>query len=333
MELSIFCPLCQRKNSVDATHCAYCGVQFVVDRADSFTTEQISKIHSAQIGPRSRCAEHLPDLPENALSLFVMNEPDPIVIEEPTQIVIGRDIEGTTIAALDLSEYGALEMGISRQHVQISARDGMFSVVDLGSTNGSWLNQRRMIAGKPYRLQSNDQLLLGQLRLYVCFHSEEEVEEVVIHVTDTTVSAQSGEQLTPQFLAETIIPFLQIVIEVQRVLDASRGTITPEVHINALSAVRNEAITIVSLDGAAEAVQMIEQWVVPFRKLFAVVSKENDNEANVKLQRGLDQLAKKMLHAIATDSAGVDVDTHRPSLVSSLAALVSSPLKLSAENN
>lgn len=333
MDLSIFCPLCQRKNSADATHCAFCGVQFVVDRADSFTTEQISKVQSVQIGPRSRCAEHLSRLPENGLFLFVMNEPDPITFEEPSQIIIGRDIVGTTAEALDLGDYGAVEMGVSRQHLQISFREGIFSAVDLGSTNGSWLNQRRMIAGKPYLLHSNDQLLLGQLRLYVCFHSDDAVEEVVIHVTDTTVQTSSDVQLTPQYLAEELTPFLQLVIEMQRLLDLSRGSPPSEVHINALSAARGEPLTIVSLDGAAEAVQMIQQWVLPFRKLYAPVRKEGDTEAKLKLQRGLEQLAEKMLRSLATDSPGIDVDAHQAALVASLASLISSPLKLSAENS
>lgn len=331
MERSIFCPICQRKNSADATQCAFCGVQFVVDRTESFTTERVTELHSALLGPSSRCAEYLPSLPQDGLALFVMNEPEPIIIKDAGQIVLGRHVEGEPRASVDLTEYGAMEMGVSRQHAQITVADGNYTVVDLGSTNGSWLNQRRMTAGKPYPLHANDQLLLGHLRLHVCFHSDAVLSEVVFNITDTTFTTPILARLTPQYLAGTIIPYLQAVIEVQRVCNEFQGSTPSEVHVKGLTAVKDESLMIVSLDGAAEAVRLVRKWVVPWRKLYDVLTEAKDSETEQQLQLGLRQLAKKMLGNVASDSSSVDIDAFSATLATPLNLLVTSPLKITTE--
>lgn len=81
------------------------------------------------------------------------------------RLVIGRG-EGCEISLDD----GA----VSRKHVEIRQENGSYFWRDLGSTNGTRLNGRRMTEGK---LQSGDCLLVGSTEFR--FDLEEEVERVV----------------------------------------------------------------------------------------------------------------------------------------------------------
>jgi pSer/pThr/pTyr-binding forkhead associated (FHA) protein len=273
----------------------------------------------------------LSSLPEDGLALFVMNEEDPIIIEDASQLIIGRHIEGGSISVVDLTGFGAQESGVSRQHVQISAVDGVFSVIDLGSTNGSWLNQRRLLAGKPYRLHNNDLLLLGQLRVSVCFHSEDAIDEVVFNLTDPAISTSLQEQLTLDYVTTAIIPYLQAIVEIQQASDRLRELPPSEVHINALSAVRLEPFIIVNLDGAAEAVRLIEKWLVPWRKVYNLIASSKNAEMEQKLQRSLRQLASKMMMELGVESSAEETDVSNTGLLSPLTLLITSHLVLSTE--
>ena len=73
-------------------------------------------------------------------------------------IVLGRDPECHMLLQ---------GQGISRRHVEIRQRSedgpagGSHEVRDLGSRNGTWLNQRRLDADAPARLADGDQIILG----------------------------------------------------------------------------------------------------------------------------------------------------------------------------
>ena len=49
---------------------------------------------------------------------------------------------------------------VSRKHAKISAGDGQILIQDLGSTNGTWLNGRRMFAAQ--RLKKGDKIKIGR---------------------------------------------------------------------------------------------------------------------------------------------------------------------------
>jgi len=50
---------------------------------------------------------------------------------------------------------------ISRRHIEILLKDGRYWVKDLGSTNGTMLNDDRIIAGNLYELKHNSKIGLG----------------------------------------------------------------------------------------------------------------------------------------------------------------------------
>ena len=70
---------------------------------------------------------------------------------------------------IDLTPYGAWEHGISRNHAEIRRRNKLLYIVDLGSTNGSAVNGRRLYPGAEKLLRSGDKLQLSRMTLTVKF--------------------------------------------------------------------------------------------------------------------------------------------------------------------
>ena len=77
----------------------------------------------------------------------------------PGGAVIGRDPMASSHVVMDES--------VSRTHARVYARGGELHVEDLGSTNGTFLNGRRLVQGQGVRMRDGDELVLGALTLRV----------------------------------------------------------------------------------------------------------------------------------------------------------------------
>ena len=74
---------------------------------------------------------------------------------------------------VDLAPYRGWATGISRQHIEIRRKGMLVYVIDLGSTNGTSLNGRRVEPGTLRLLRNGDELYLSRLRILVKFESSE----------------------------------------------------------------------------------------------------------------------------------------------------------------
>ena len=70
---------------------------------------------------------------------------------------------------IDLLPYGAMELGISRMHAMIRKTKNGYKITDLGSSNGTWLENQRLTAKKAYPLESGDRIRLGRLNILVFY--------------------------------------------------------------------------------------------------------------------------------------------------------------------
>ena len=175
MSQSFFCPHCQLINKEDATVCVHCGFNFADFKRPSFTTVNVGHLSHPATPSLNRCENYTPHLHKQDLALFIMDEEEPIHLYEVDSIILGRETSGLQGSSLKLDEYGPLELGISRRHAQIRWEDNAFWLEDLRSTNGTWLNQERITAGQPYKLEPSDKIWIGPLKLMVCFVHEKSV--------------------------------------------------------------------------------------------------------------------------------------------------------------
>ena len=169
MSQGLFCPHCQLLNKDDADICVHCGFKLEDFKPPSSTTVNVGNIVHAQTKPQNRCENYVSSLAPGDLALFVMDEDEPIIVEDVDKLVLGRESEGAPGLPIDLESYSPFKSGISRKHVQISWDDNGFWLEDLRSTNGTWLNKERLAAGMTYQLRPEDKIWIGPLKLMVCF--------------------------------------------------------------------------------------------------------------------------------------------------------------------
>jgi len=73
---------------------------------------------------------------------------------------------------LDLGPYNGYSLGVSRRHAFIRQTEKGYEIIDLESTNGTQLNGIRMVPKQPYNLENGSVIRVGNLFLYVVFHSK-----------------------------------------------------------------------------------------------------------------------------------------------------------------
>jgi hypothetical protein len=82
-------------------------------------------------------------------------------------IVLGRGGKGNPNQMIDLQDYDAMQLGVSRRHAIIRTHEKNLIVRDLSSTNGTFINGYRLPVGADYPLRTGDLLEVGKLALRV----------------------------------------------------------------------------------------------------------------------------------------------------------------------
>ena len=80
------------------------------------------------------------------------------------EVVFGRNIDLPNL--VDLSEFDAAELGVSRQHMLMRPTTTNLFIIDLGSTNGT-LHNGRTVTHTPIRVHNNDIITLGHMQLAI----------------------------------------------------------------------------------------------------------------------------------------------------------------------
>ena len=102
---------------------------------------------------------------EMAIALHVIETGQILALENSREFTLGR-LDGAARPDLDLSPYNGLKQGVSRLHASIQIdEDHKVLLVDLGSTNGSWVNGIRVEPHIPVILNNGDVIALGKLVL------------------------------------------------------------------------------------------------------------------------------------------------------------------------
>lgn len=95
-----------------------------------------------------------------------------LLIPQKDEVLIGRaDPRGKVVPDIDLAIYGGGTAGVSRQHARLLREGDDWMIEDLRSTNGTFVNDKRVPPSKPTPLNDGDSVRCGQLVL--TFHTDE----------------------------------------------------------------------------------------------------------------------------------------------------------------
>lgn len=144
------CPHCRYQNREGYMFCEDCG-------------EDLSQVESVHLG-----GYQAPAAVEPEISLQFQGKLLPVALQMEARTVLGRrDPERSRQPDIDLNEHGAVEMGVSGLHAAIQHTGDGVQIVDMGSTNGTYVNGRRLIPNQTYILRDGDEIRLSRLTAHI----------------------------------------------------------------------------------------------------------------------------------------------------------------------
>lgn len=162
------CPFCLHEITFKPDQCPQCGQVL-----NAITT--VWKTHD-ELPDMERPVLPALQFATDTLYLYVSGLPNQSAISirmrDKQAVVLGRATAKSFTSPLylvDLSPYEAFSRGVSRKHAYINYDGSGYTVEDLASSNGTWLNENRLLPRQPYPLHSGDYLQLGELLLFVYY--------------------------------------------------------------------------------------------------------------------------------------------------------------------
>jgi hypothetical protein len=165
-EHPILCPLCGYYSAPDAAYCARCGEPLPPPLPA--VTRQLFR--SPLTLPIDRPGQDYLALDASVILQFLPSgSVMPLTLEKP--VILGRAAAESDdqVERIDLSGFNAVAHGVSRQHCEFRRQGTHLLVIDLNSTNGTYLNDHHLEPGKEAVVLHGDKLILGTLHLLVTF--------------------------------------------------------------------------------------------------------------------------------------------------------------------
>lgn len=100
------------------------------------------------------------------LNLHIIRSGQILALGGPGEYIVGRVSDGQSVLPdVDLEPYSAYESGVSRLHARIKVEEQAMWITDLGSANGTRVNNHKLSPHEEYPLGNKDVVRLGRLSL------------------------------------------------------------------------------------------------------------------------------------------------------------------------
>jgi hypothetical protein len=163
----IMCPNCQHQEINGAIYCSKCGAQLVEEIVTTQrvrVTQTIKEDENSTGQPQSTPVAPL----QSWISLHIIESGQILPLADRTEFTLGRSADGQPIVPdVDLSPYNAYANGVSRLHAAIKLVNDRVVVVDLGSSNGTYLNGVRLSPYIETPVSHGDLIYLGKFKIQV----------------------------------------------------------------------------------------------------------------------------------------------------------------------
>jgi pSer/pThr/pTyr-binding forkhead associated (FHA) protein len=168
----IHCPYCNHEELVGAIFCSECGEQLVFPHGTpTGSIHPTPAIIRDYLGNNARHSDRSPSLQfstDEFMALNIIESGTIIPIRGKREVTLGRSGEGQPIIPdVDLTPYHGFEAGVSRLHVSIQINEQEITVTDLGSANGTNINDKKIASHSSHSIKHGDILTLGRMRIQI----------------------------------------------------------------------------------------------------------------------------------------------------------------------
>lgn len=163
----IVCSKCSHVNMAGALFCSECGAR--LGASDPLTTQNIKTTQMSEApkqGPIPVAAP--PAALNNWVTLHLLDTGQVLPLAERNEFTLGRISEGQPIMPdVDLSPFQAYVRGVSRLHAVLKREASYVFLMDLGSSNGTFVNGKRLTPNVDHALSNGDVVALGKLKIQI----------------------------------------------------------------------------------------------------------------------------------------------------------------------
>jgi pSer/pThr/pTyr-binding forkhead associated (FHA) protein len=163
----ITCHVCQTSIYYGTLFCPQCCAR--VSEDSSSPTNALPADKAAEItAPPSSEQNRIPLRSSDSITLRITGNNVGIPLFGQQEYILGRAEKGqAVIPDIDLNRFGAHDKGVSRLHCHLRFEGDVLLAVDLGSANGTFLNEVRVLPDHPLTISAGDVLRLGNLKIEV----------------------------------------------------------------------------------------------------------------------------------------------------------------------
>ncbi|HEX9369707.1 MAG TPA: FHA domain-containing protein [Roseiflexaceae bacterium] len=94
------------------------------------------------------------------------NQRVPLDAQRAEYVIGWRDAQSSAGPAIDLNTIGGSALGVSRRHAVLRFGGGQWTIEDLGSTNGTFLNESPLAPHAPTALQDKTTIRVGSVKIF-----------------------------------------------------------------------------------------------------------------------------------------------------------------------
>ncbi len=161
----IVCHNCKSQEPDGAIFCSECGSQLL-----QANTAQTQKFVTNNLEPpiEFNYPNQISKDSDVWISLHLLDSGHILAFSERHEFTLGRLSDNQPIEPdVDLTPYKAFENGVSRIHAVIRGIDNLVLLVDLGSSNGTYVNGLRTMPNIEHSLRHGDIVALGKLKFQI----------------------------------------------------------------------------------------------------------------------------------------------------------------------
>lgn len=168
----IKCLACNQQEYEGELFCSNCGARLWASPGETIPT--IGFTNTAVLKGSSEASKPLMatvDTQElTAGQIAVQTGQAIILLNGKSEYLIGREGGENEIPEVNLGPHGGRDKGVSRRHAVLRVDRRQLLLMDLGSSNGTWLNGAQLSANEPVRLENGDEIRLGKLMVKIKFN-------------------------------------------------------------------------------------------------------------------------------------------------------------------
>ncbi len=147
------CPTCGKITNLGKSFCSQCGAPLAPRRPatpEPVATTRLTQAQPLPVGPR----------------LMIPGTGGILPLPPQPEVVVGRSDPFSPVQPdVDLMPFGGKRSGVSRNHARLIRKGPEWQVEDLGSTNGTFVNEQPVRPGQTVSLHDGDALRCGQMVL------------------------------------------------------------------------------------------------------------------------------------------------------------------------